>query len=218
MRPGPVGERSGPEVRPAPTGPAVGSQQHFVSAVGQENTVVYFDTDRYNIDAEDTRRLQKQTDLRAASITVDFTAPELGAAWKDVLDGKETWMLASYESKSKLKLVGKGSGGFAELVDADGATLTDALGIDADAARVLAVDQALIDPLCTIVLIDGGEAAAEVGGAAYDARGRYLVAAFRDGDETGSGAAWLTVTTYSFSCWSVRKSRAVVGHTRLNDE
>ena len=67
---------------------------------------------------EDTRRLQKQTDLRAASITVDFTAPELGAAWKDVLDGKETWMLASYESKSKLKLVGKGSGGFAELVDA----------------------------------------------------------------------------------------------------
>ena len=47
-----------PAPAPAPSGPTVGSQQHFVDAVGQENTVVYFDTDRFNIDAEDQAKLQ----------------------------------------------------------------------------------------------------------------------------------------------------------------
>ena len=33
-----------PAPAPAPSGPGVGSQQHFIDAVGQQNTVVYFDT------------------------------------------------------------------------------------------------------------------------------------------------------------------------------
>ena len=61
---------------PAPTpsaGPGVGSQQHFVNAVGQENTVVYFDTDRYNIDAEDQMKLQRQAQYFSQYSQVNFT-------------------------------------------------------------------------------------------------------------------------------------------------
>lgn len=57
----------------APTGPGIGSQQHFVSAVGQENTVVYFDTDRYNIDAEDQMKLQRQAQYFSQYAQVNFT-------------------------------------------------------------------------------------------------------------------------------------------------
>ena len=62
-----------PAPAPAPTGPTVGSQQHFVDAVGQENTVVYFETDRFNIDAEDQAKLQRQAQYFNQYSGVTFT-------------------------------------------------------------------------------------------------------------------------------------------------
>ena len=50
-----------------------GTQQHFIQAVGQANTVVYFDTDRFNIDAEDSRRLQTQAQYFSQYPNVTFT-------------------------------------------------------------------------------------------------------------------------------------------------
>ena len=46
------GDNSGP-------GYGVGSQEHFVNAVNGQN-VIYFDTDRYNIDTADAAALQMQ--------------------------------------------------------------------------------------------------------------------------------------------------------------
>lgn len=62
-----------PAPAPAPSGPSVGSQQHFVNAVGQEYTVVYFDTDRFNIDAEDQTKLQRQAQYFSQYAQVTFT-------------------------------------------------------------------------------------------------------------------------------------------------
>ena len=59
-----------------PTGPGVaapGTQRHFTETVGAANTVVYFDTDRYNIDAEDTRRLQVQAQYFSQYPQITFT-------------------------------------------------------------------------------------------------------------------------------------------------
>lgn len=50
-------ETPAPPTSQAGTGP--GTQQHFVSAVNGQN-VVYFDTDRYNIDTADAAALQTQ--------------------------------------------------------------------------------------------------------------------------------------------------------------
>ena len=69
-----------PAPAPAPTGPTVGSQQHFVDAVGQENTVVYFETDRFNIDAEDQAKLQRQAQYFNQYSGVTFTVE---AIWED---------------------------------------------------------------------------------------------------------------------------------------
>ena len=62
-----------PAPAPAPSGPGVGSQQHFIDAVGQQNTVVYFDTDQYNIDAEDQAKLQHQAQYFSQYSQVNFT-------------------------------------------------------------------------------------------------------------------------------------------------
>ncbi|HAD16868.1 peptidoglycan-associated lipoprotein Pal [Qipengyuania citrea] len=62
-----------PAPAPAPSGPGVGSQQHFIDAVGQQNTVVYFDTDQYNIDAEDQAKLQRQAQYFSQYSQVNFT-------------------------------------------------------------------------------------------------------------------------------------------------
>ena len=62
-----------PAPTPAPTDPAVGSMEHFLAAVDQANTVVYFDTDRYNIDAEDSAKLQTQAQYFAQYPSVTFT-------------------------------------------------------------------------------------------------------------------------------------------------
>ena len=57
----------------APTGPTVGTQQHFTDAVGVANTVVYFDTDQYNIDAEDSAKLQVQGQYFSQYPQLNFT-------------------------------------------------------------------------------------------------------------------------------------------------
>ena len=62
-----------PAPAPAPSGPGVGSLQHFIDAVGQQNTVVYFDTDQYNIDAEDQAKLQRQAQYFSQYSQVNFT-------------------------------------------------------------------------------------------------------------------------------------------------
>ena len=64
-----------PAATPTPTasGPAVGSMEHFLAAVGQANTVVYFDTDRYNIDAEDSAKLQVQGQYFSQYPQLNFT-------------------------------------------------------------------------------------------------------------------------------------------------
>lgn len=55
-----------------PTGPQVGTQQHFAAAVGS-STTVYFDTDRYNIDSQDAAALQAQAQYFARYPQITFT-------------------------------------------------------------------------------------------------------------------------------------------------
>ncbi len=50
-----------------------GTQQHFVDGVGATNTVVYFDTDRFNIDSEDSAKLQVQGQYFSQYPDVSFT-------------------------------------------------------------------------------------------------------------------------------------------------
>ena len=74
LPPAPQQTPTGPST---PTGPATpdfgpGSQQHFIQAVGQANTTVYFDTDRFNIDSEDASRLQTQAQYFAQYPDVFF--------------------------------------------------------------------------------------------------------------------------------------------------
>ncbi|MEE1876997.1 peptidoglycan-associated lipoprotein Pal [Altererythrobacter litoralis] len=70
-----------PAPAPTPTGPRVGSQAHFENAVNGQN-VIYFDTDRFNIDSEDSARLQTQAQYLArypqVSITIEGHADERG--------------------------------------------------------------------------------------------------------------------------------------------
>ncbi|UAB77749.1 peptidoglycan-associated lipoprotein Pal [Erythrobacter sp. SCSIO 43205] len=56
----------------APTGPMVGSQAHFERAVGS-SSVIYFDTDRFNIDSTDAAALQAQAQYFAQFSQVNFT-------------------------------------------------------------------------------------------------------------------------------------------------
>lgn len=62
--------QTGPQVQP--TGPQVGTQQHFAAAVGSATTI-YFDTDRYNIDSQDAAALQAQAQYFARYPQVTFT-------------------------------------------------------------------------------------------------------------------------------------------------
>lgn len=56
----------------APMGPTVGTQAHFENAVGS-STVVYFDTDRFNIDSTDAAALQAQAQYFARFPQLTFT-------------------------------------------------------------------------------------------------------------------------------------------------
>ncbi|WP_324261152.1 peptidoglycan-associated lipoprotein Pal [Altererythrobacter sp. H2] len=62
-------------------GPAVGSQAHFEQTINGQN-VIYFDTDRYNIDSADAAALQTQAQYLArypsVTITVEGHADERG--------------------------------------------------------------------------------------------------------------------------------------------
>ncbi|MGQ7830169.1 peptidoglycan-associated lipoprotein Pal [Altererythrobacter sp. Z27] len=70
-----------PTPAPTPTGPRVGSQAHFENAVNGQN-VIFFDTDRFNIDSEDSARLQTQAQYLSrypqVSITIEGHADERG--------------------------------------------------------------------------------------------------------------------------------------------
>lgn len=71
-----------PEAAPAaPSGPAVGSQAHFEQGVNGQN-VIFFDTDRFNIDSADAAALQTQAQYLGQypqiSITVEGHADERG--------------------------------------------------------------------------------------------------------------------------------------------
>ena len=63
-----------PTPTPAPTSSvaAVGTQGHFENAVGS-STVIYFDTDRFNIDSSDATALQAQAQYFARYPQLSFT-------------------------------------------------------------------------------------------------------------------------------------------------
>ncbi|MFA6218982.1 MAG: peptidoglycan-associated lipoprotein Pal [Erythrobacter sp.] len=71
--PPPPTEQPTPLPDRTPAGPGVGTQQHFVDAVGIANTVVYFETDRFNIDAEDSGKLQVQAQYFGQYPDLTFT-------------------------------------------------------------------------------------------------------------------------------------------------
>ena len=82
--PPPPVDTTAPTPTPTPTGPAgptVGSQAHFENAVNGQN-VIYFDTDRYNIDSADAAALQTQAQYLGQypqiRITVEGHADERG--------------------------------------------------------------------------------------------------------------------------------------------
>ncbi|RGP42278.1 Peptidoglycan-associated lipoprotein [Altererythrobacter insulae] len=83
LPPPPPSTTSTPTPAPAatPSGPTVGSQAHFENAVNGQN-VIYFDTDRFNIDSADAAALQTQAQYLAqysqVSITVEGHADERG--------------------------------------------------------------------------------------------------------------------------------------------
>lgn len=77
LPPAPAGPTRTAEATPPPavTGPAgaqVGSQQHFVDAVGN-STTIYFDTDRFNIDSADAAALQAQAQYFSRYPSLTFT-------------------------------------------------------------------------------------------------------------------------------------------------
>ena len=81
--PPPSATDSGPATPTAatPSGPQVGSQAHFEDAVNGQN-VIFFDTDRFNIDSADAAALQTQAQYLArypqVRITVEGHADERG--------------------------------------------------------------------------------------------------------------------------------------------
>ena len=64
-----------------PTAPGVGTNEHFVNAVNGQN-IIYFDTDRYNIDSADSAALQTQAQYLAqhpsVAVTIEGHADERG--------------------------------------------------------------------------------------------------------------------------------------------
>ncbi|MDC0886238.1 peptidoglycan-associated lipoprotein Pal [Altererythrobacter sp.] len=64
-----------------PTGPSIGTQEHFVNAVNGQN-VIFFDTDRFNIDSTDAAALQTQAQYLGqysnVSVTIEGHADERG--------------------------------------------------------------------------------------------------------------------------------------------
>ncbi|MGB7373026.1 peptidoglycan-associated lipoprotein Pal [Pontixanthobacter sp.] len=78
--PAPTTQSTGP-ANTVPAGPVVGSQEHFVNGVQGQN-VIFFDTDRFNIDSDDVAALQSQAQYLmrnpGVNITVEGHADERG--------------------------------------------------------------------------------------------------------------------------------------------
>ena len=78
--PGPVGTPTDGQGT-GTAGPGVGTQEHFVRGVNGQN-VIYFDTDRYNVDSADAAALQTQAQYLAqypnVTITIEGHADERG--------------------------------------------------------------------------------------------------------------------------------------------
>ncbi len=82
LPPAPEGTTEMPAETPAQTAAGPGTQDHFATTVGATNTIVYFDTDQYDIDAEDGSKLQAQgqyfTQYPAVTFTIEGHADERG--------------------------------------------------------------------------------------------------------------------------------------------
>jgi len=70
-----------PTTSQVPQGPQPGSQAHFVNAVNGQN-VIYFETDRYNIDSADAAALQSQAQYlmqySGVNVTIEGHCDERG--------------------------------------------------------------------------------------------------------------------------------------------
>lgn len=73
LPPAPVETATPGAETPADTASGPGTQEHFSAAVGAPNTVVYFDTDQYDLDGEDSGKLQTQARYFAQYGNVAFT-------------------------------------------------------------------------------------------------------------------------------------------------
>ncbi|MBX9897412.1 MAG: peptidoglycan-associated lipoprotein Pal [Qipengyuania sp.] len=73
LPPAPVETGTAPTETPTDSVSGPGTQEHFATAVGAPNTTVYFDTDMYDIDAEDAAKLQTQARYFAQYSNVNFT-------------------------------------------------------------------------------------------------------------------------------------------------
>lgn len=75
LPPPPQQQNTAPTPTPTqgPAAGALGTQSHFVNAVGAANTVVYFDTDRYNIDTSSSAKLQNQGRYFSQHSNLTFT-------------------------------------------------------------------------------------------------------------------------------------------------
>jgi len=78
--PPPPPETAQPEQTPEPTGPMKGSQEDFLASISSDR--VFFDTDKYDIDAEDQATLRSQAQWLTANpgvrVTVEGHADERG--------------------------------------------------------------------------------------------------------------------------------------------
>ena len=73
LPPPPIDETTTVDTGNQVTRPTVGTQEHFLQAVGAENTVIYFNTDEFNVDSEDASRLQIQGRYFSQNPGVTFT-------------------------------------------------------------------------------------------------------------------------------------------------
>jgi peptidoglycan-associated lipoprotein len=64
---------AGTDTTPSDSMSGPGTQSHFETTVGAVNTIVYFDTDKYDIDSEDSAKLQTQARYFAQYPNVNFT-------------------------------------------------------------------------------------------------------------------------------------------------
>ncbi|MEO9461233.1 MAG: peptidoglycan-associated lipoprotein Pal [Marinomonas sp.] len=117
-------------VDPSMLGPQVGSQTHFENAINGQN-VIYFDTDRYNIDSTDAGALQTQaqylSQYSGISITIEGHADERGTREYNLALGERR----ANAAKNYLVSLGVPTGRINTV--SYGKERPDALGSDADA-------------------------------------------------------------------------------------